>query len=451
MSRLKDKLYYFAKITIEAETPIVLSSGINGVLFDNELVRDANGLPAIPGTTLTGIIRHSVARKNKELAEKVFGSINENADRNVSAFECSWGYVHNSHNKMEKNFLPNSKIEKDPILKKLYAKDISSFKRDHAKIDHKGVVEDKGKFDRYFAPAGTRFTFSIGMWSSSDKDKNWDEILKALHSPLFRIGGAGRAGYGKIKVIDIKVPKNGFYDISKEEDLLSFKDESKLISSNENYNSEIKAEEISLNFPLGFRIGGGRQQFNEDMRALDMLPYSEKVIEWNGNTGTFSNLPKVTIPGSSVKGALRHRAAYHLARITGNWADVKENDKDGLSVLFGDAETENFNDKGKMVSTGRTGKIFFTDLHLENINAYVQSRNSIDRFTGGTRKGALFQEENVSNKQTFKINIYYDSDLDKTSNEFKAFEWALEDLRNGRLAIGGGAGHGLGFNQAQGE
>lgn len=450
MSRLEDKLYYFAKITIEAETPLVLASGKNGNLFDVELVRDANGLPAIPGTTLTGIIRHVVSRKNRELAEKIFGSIKDNSDRNGSAFECSWGYIHNSSNIYTKDFLSEEKIKEDLILKELYEKDNPLFNRDHNKLNDKGVVKDSGKFDRSFVPAGTRFTFTMGMWAC-EKNETWNEIMAILHSPLFRIGGAGRAGYGKIKVVDIKVPQNGFYDISKEEDFLSFKDESKLVSSKEQYNSDIKAEEISLNFPLGFRIGGGRTQFNEDSRSLDMLPYSEKVIEWNGNTAHFSDKPKVTIPGSSVKGALRHRAAYHLARITGNWADVKENDKDGLSVLFGDAETENFNDKGKKVSKGKTGKIFFTDLHLENINAYVQSRNSIDRFTGGTRKTALFQEENVSNKQTFKMNIYYDADLDKTSDEFKSFEWALEDLKNGRLAIGGGSGHGLGFNQVQGE
>lgn len=450
MSRLEDKLYYFAKIMIEAETPLVLASGKSGNLFDVELVRDANGLPAIPGTTLTGIIRHAVSRKNKELAEKVFGSIKDNSDRNVSAFECSWGYVHNSLNSCTKDFIQKKEIENDSILEELCKKNNPQFMRNHTKLNDKGVVKDSGKFDCSFVPAGTRFTFTMGMWFS-EQNETWNEILTVLHSPLFRIGGAGRAGYGKIKVIDIKVPENGFYDISKEEDLLSFKDESKLVVSNEKYKSDIKAEEICLNFPLGFRIGGGRTQFSKFDRDLDMKPYSEKVIEWHGNSGTFTELPKVTIPGSSVKGVLRHRAAYHLARIKGQWADVKENDNDGLSDLFGDAETENKDSKSKKISVGRSGKIFFTDLHLDDVKTYVQSRNSIDRFTGGTRKGALFQEENVSNKQTFKMCVYYDSDLDKDSNEFKAFEWALEDLKNGRLAIGGGAGHGLGFNQIQGE
>lgn len=450
MSRLEEKIYYFAKVTIEAETPLVLASGKSGNLFDIELVRDANGLPAIPGTTLTGLIRHGISKENKELAEKIFGSINDNVDRNASAFECSWGYVHDSSNNCKKDFIPNEKIKNDSILNELYKKNNSMFMRNHTKLNDKGVVKGTGKFDRSFVPAGTRFTFSMGMWACKEDDV-WDDILKVINSPLFRIGGAGRAGYGKIKVIEIKKPEKGFYDISKEDDLISFKDESKLISFIPKDNTDIDTEEISLYFPLGFRIGGGRTQFSKFERKLDMLPYSEKVIEWNDNTGAFSNLPKITVPGSSIKGALRHRTAYHLARKTGRWADSNSLENDGLVNLFGDEKTENKDSKGKKTSVGKTGKIFFSDLHLDDIRTYVQSRNSIDRFTGGTRRGALFQEENVCNKQIFKMSIYYDTDLDKTSDEFNAFKWALEDLKNGRLAIGGGAGHGLGFNQVQGD
>ena len=63
--------------------------------------------------------------------------------------------------------------------------------------------------------------------------------------------------------------------------------------------------------------------------------------------------------------------------------------------------------------------------------------------------GALFQEENVRGGQTFETCIYLDNSIDKKSNEYKSFEWALEDLKAGRLALGGGSGHGLGFNYAE--
>ena len=61
---------------------------------------------------------------------------------------------------------------------------------------------------------------------------------------------------------------------------------------------------------------------------------------------------------------------------------------------------------------------------------------------------ALFQEENVyvnGDNGSFTMNIYYDRHINKKSNEFIAFTYALEDLKAGHLAIGGGSGHGLGF------
>lgn len=88
-------------------------------------------------------------------------------------------------------------------------------------------------------------------------------------------------------------------------------------------------------------------------------------------------------------------------------------------------------------------------MYLEDAKTYQLSRNSIDRFTGGTLSGALFQEENVRAEQTFETSIYLDKSIDKSSDEYKAFSWALEDLKSGRLALGGGSGHGLGFNHAE--
>ena len=175
-----------------------------------------------------------------------------------------------------------------------------------------------------------------------------------------------------------------------------------------------------------------------------MLPYSEKVIKWTGNTGSFESVPKITIPGSALKGALRHRAAFHLARINKNWSSNKDEEIDGLEKLFGYAANSKKKDQ-----KGQAGKLWFTDLYMEDTKTYQLSRNSIDRFTGGTLPGALFQEENVQTSQTFTTCIYLDKSIDKNSNEYKAFKWALDDLKAGRLALGGGSGHGLGFNHAE--
>lgn len=437
MSRLEDRFYYFAKITLEAETPLMLASGKSGIFFDVELVRDANNLPAIPGTTIVGLLRHSISQKYPELVDSLFGQINDSQKRNISALECSWAYVHDSNNKYHKSFIPREQISKDSILKELAEINNPNFVRDHVRLSDKGVAVNSGKFDRTFVPAGARFTFTLGLWQK-ERNNLFEKILCEISKPTFRIGGTSRAGYGKTKVINILVPQNAAaYDIT---ELDRFRTES-LISFPIPDCKEIKSETISLRFPQGFRIGNGAHSFLENQHVADMLPYSEITIRWNGNHGQFmaNNSRQIVIPGSSIKGALRHRAAYHLARIKQNWAHKEQDSEfDGLEEIFG------YVDKTRAIA----GKIWFSDTYLKSgTPTYQQARNSIDRFTGGTRKGALFQEENVRVSDTLETTIYFDSSLDLTTDAYKAFSWALEDLRNGRLAIGGGSGHGLGFNK----
>lgn len=456
-SRLDEKLYYYAEITVESLSPLVLASGKSGNFFDVELVRDANGLPAIPGTTITGILRHAVQELNGKnginVANELFGFQNGDEGRR-SSVEVSWAYVHDSENKYHKSFYPREYIEKDQILRELYITDNPDFKRDHVRLSEKGTTFETGKFDRYFVPTGSRFTFSIGLWANGENE-NWDILLNILASPLFRIGAAGRAGYGKIDVIGIKIPDKNkkYFDLTNDDDIETFRKcnfstspdkESKLDNS-------IGEINLKLSFPLGFRIGGGSKSFLENNKhPADSLPYSEKVIKWNEESGLWKGMFDekwvITIPGASVKGALRHRAAYHLARLKKTWTEEQKDD--GLSELFGYAADEN-NSENK----GKAGKIWFSDLYLDlnKAKTYPLSRNSIDRFTGGTKDGALFQEENVCtydkrNKktETYTMTIYYDSRIEG-SIEYEAFEWAIQDLKAGRLAIGGGSGHGLGF------
>ncbi|MCR5290523.1 MAG: hypothetical protein K6E51_11060 [Treponema sp.] len=445
MSRENKKYYYYAEITIEAVTPLVLASGKSGNFFDIELVRDANGLPAIPGTTIAGILRHAVHDKfGKESEEQIFGFQAEGSGHS-SSLEVSWAYVHDSKSCIHKSFYLRSEIEKDSILRELYIKDNPDFKRDHVNLTDKGIAKDNGKFDRYFVPSGSRFTFSIGLWSENSENENWLKILNLLFSPYFRIGAAGRAGYGKIKVVEIKKPANDCYDLSKLEDIKSFKQCTKK-ESIANFSDNTKKLEAKLFFPLGFRIGGGLNSFLDSNRSPDILPYSEKVIKWNGDRGEFESKPRITIPGTAIKGALRHRSAFHLARLNKKWALDDAYEDDGLSELFGYAANNNNSEQ-----KGQAGKPWFSDLYLEESKTYELSRNSIDRFTGGTLNGALFQEENVSTNNTFEICIYLDKSIDEKSKEYKAFEWALEDLQKGRLSLGGGSGHGLGFNHAKEE
>ena len=70
------KLYafrYLARIVLQAETPLSIGSGESNIQTDSPVIRDINGLPFIPGTSLVGILRHAVDSLEQEKVNADFG------------------------------------------------------------------------------------------------------------------------------------------------------------------------------------------------------------------------------------------------------------------------------------------------------------------------------------------------------------------------------------------
>ena len=75
MQMTKYKYRMIARITLEATSPLAVGSGEKDIITDAPVARDVNDLPYIPGTSLMGIIRHSM----KDLKERdtIFGGQEE--------------------------------------------------------------------------------------------------------------------------------------------------------------------------------------------------------------------------------------------------------------------------------------------------------------------------------------------------------------------------------------
>lgn len=54
------------RVIIEAQTPLCIGSGEKSILTDSEVMRDVNGLPYIPGTTLAGVLRKELSEEKAE-------------------------------------------------------------------------------------------------------------------------------------------------------------------------------------------------------------------------------------------------------------------------------------------------------------------------------------------------------------------------------------------------
>jgi CRISPR/Cas system CMR subunit Cmr4 (Cas7 group RAMP superfamily) len=128
--------------------------------------------------------------------------------------------------------------------------------------------------------------------------------------------------------------------------------------------------------------------------------------------------------------------------------NVGENN-DAVRALFGFAVERREGGKKKTESAQR-GRVLIDDVFLDasEVKTKTFSHVMIDRFTGGAKAGALFNEEVASTNKTIELKIHVHQDAfsnDDKSPIKEAFLNALQDLADGQLPLGGGVakGHGI--------
>jgi len=156
------------------------------------------------------------------------------------------------------------------------------------------------------------------------------------------------------------------------------------------------------------------------------------------------------VPGSSVKGALRHRFTFHYARQVLEEDNVAELAQKATERLFGYAANTDKEHRQK----GSAGLVTVGDLYIDTreLKTAVKhmTHTSVDRFTGGVRYGVLFMEELIW-KHGLKLTIDFESPRDAEDFSLldemvtQAWECTLEDLVQGRLALGAASAKGHGF------
>jgi len=492
-----EPFFYIARLVLETATPLSIASGRDDGIADNLLVRDANDLPAIPGSSFAGVLRHAYQRITSESqAKQLFGNAkpthrlpSEEPD-NPSFVHVSWGYLHDSRDKPVEALLdPEDKRWHDPILKD--ALQAMPIKRDHVKLNHRGVSDAKkqGKFDRTSLTTGHRFSIELSLWSDYKDNSCWDKLIKLLQRPDFRLGGGTRRGLGKLKIVRCH---KGMFNLRDRIQYIQFTQLTQSVANTTHLQApsnlrdrtqdiqftqltqsvansthvqplvltEQPLAQMTLNLtPLdGYRFGGGVEKLTQNTQA-DLLAVTEPCVEWQNNRGSLSQ-KRIVIPASGVKGALSHRVAYHYNALTGIFADdeavqaepwvyLGENNR-AVKTLFGYVEEKT---TAKKEVAAQMGCLIFDDVYIDRaerqktLQALEYAHNGIDRFTGGVREGVLFVEEVVTDTQPFKLNITValPSKRQPSPEMWQALQLALNDLVEGNLALGAGGGRGHGY------
>lgn len=445
---------HIARLTVEAETPLAVGTGkASDILTDAPVAKDVNGLPYIPATSIAGVIRHAMGYTNDRTDGNLFGYISESDDNEDSGHGSD--IIFTDAVMVGKDGKALDGIQDIDWNDEFYRAFQDLPIRQHVRINDKGTAENNGKFDNEVVYKGTRFVFEIELVSDKDNDNHIKKAVEHLRYCTLRIGGGTRKGYGKLKIIkclqatfNLSTPEGLEKYLKKSsslaEDLDGFTKISEIESLDDSKWTHYQLKLKPLDF---FMFGSGMGDSDADN------VYASELVVNQGES--IDNNKRVLIPGSSVKGAIAHRTAYHYNKIKKRFAgeqkpeDITGCNNEAVAAIFGKADGDKFT----------RGRILIDDIIKGQVKAEADAdagekatptaktffHNKIDQFTGGTMDGALFQEKVIYDKDaeyTFDIYVETDALKDEVVN---AFEQSLRDICTGLLPLGGITNRGNGI------
>ena len=434
---------HIVRLTVEAATPLAVGTGKGSdILTDAPVAKDVNGLPYIPATSIAGVLRHAMGYVDNKTDGNPFGYI-DGADNDDSGHGSD--IIFTDAVMVGKNGKALDGIQDIDWNDEFYRYFQDLLVRQHVRIDHKGTAENNGKFDNEVVYKGTRFVFEIELMSDKDDKEHIEKAIGHLRYSTLRIGGGTRKGYGKLSIVDCR---QASLNLSNPEDLEKYLNKSSSLAEDWAGFTKISVIE-SLDYskwthyqlklkPLDFFMFGSGMGDSD----ADNVYVSELVVSQGES---IDNNKHVLIPGSSVKGAIAHRTAYHYNKIKGNFAgkqnpkEITGSNNEAVAAIFGEKKSDNTFTRGRLliddVIKGQAepkSKPFF--------------HNKIDQFTGGTMDGALFQEKVIYDKDTeYTFDIYVENSALADDDIKKAFVQSLRDICTGLLPLGGITNRGNGI------
>jgi CRISPR/Cas system CSM-associated protein Csm3 (group 7 of RAMP superfamily) len=236
-------------------------SGDVGALTDMPLLYDSldGKRPLLTGSSIAGALRHylreyevgyGVAEKKNGalLAERLFGHIYENEDKNEAASVESWLMVDDALGQ----FPEGASIEMREGV-------VIDGKTRTAEVDKKG----KGKkFDIELLAAGTTFTLNFELWLTESNRELLEALalaLKGLEEGKIGLGMRKRRGYGRCKVTAWQVSRYKMDDV---EGLLGW------LAGDSHFSRDCHLSEYKADIMTQLEVSSIRQHQGEAFRLI---------------------------------------------------------------------------------------------------------------------------------------------------------------------------------------
>jgi CRISPR/Cas system CSM-associated protein Csm3 (group 7 of RAMP superfamily) len=416
-----------ARIIVEGElvlqTPAHFSNGDRDELTDTPLLLDPldGKTPLLTGATIAGALRSHLRER-----ERGYGA---SADRS-SASVLLFGSLKGDDEGKQSPLIIEDALGKPATF--------GIEMRDGVGIDPESRTASEDKlFDMQLWQAGT--TFPVRFELLIRQGNNADALKRALATALsgfndggITLGARKRRGYGRMTVSGWRVKT---YDLMNPEGLLAW-----IERGGESLDGVTPSSDIKTALGVTALVDDQRQFF--EINATFLLDGSLLIRSGSGqddrgpdtvhlHARQADGSKRPILPGTSLAGALRDRALK-----IANTLDVNGRAQTLIDEMF-----------GIEMRTGvqpKASRIVVTETVVQNARAdLVQNRVSIDRFTGGAREAALFNEQPAfgGDDTMLTVNIKL---INPKDYEVGLLLLLLKDLWTGDLPLGGESSVGRG-------
>lgn len=375
-------------------------------LADMTLILDSDGRPFLPGSSVAGCVysRLYAASPDQAALMTLFGgggNAKDPADQSLISFDdiC---------------FI-------DPTTEH----------RDGVGIEAKsGTAAPNRKFDLQVLSKGAVGEIRIELvlrekhiGDQSALERAFQMVLDTLARGRVRVGARTRRGYGRVDVGEWAI--NDYPVGSSPVDALAWLKQTappmgtknRIIDLKDEYRATTAVLTVGLHLDSSLLVRSAPPEQSGDADFVQLRSANEYVI-----------------PGTTWAGVLRGRAV-RILNTTGASPHL-------VDELFGPLHTEGTGDSGEHLWASR---VTIDESTVQSVKAGRQTRIKINRFTGGTTRGALFEEEPVWPCDAGSLNTELRLELERPEpHEIGLLLLLVKDLCCGDITVGGGAGIGRG-------
>lgn len=385
-------------------SPLTIGNG-NAEHTDSDIQRRGDGKPFIPGSSIAGVVRSLIGKAqglDEEQLKKLFG---DDTAKHRQSMVCFW----------------DGDLVEDSMITVRDGIEINEYTK---------TANNRSKYDFEVLNPGAVFRFRMEIVLREEFEKLPVEqlirnLLACVEQGDFRIGAKTNRGYGKFRWEDIRHKE------------LVIKNETDMEAYVKFDWKDLKAGEQSIPLPEStYRSPYTTVEVPLEVGST-LLIRSYFLQNFDVDCEQMAVDGKAVIPGSAWAGVFRHKVLELLTELGDRNTAAELTNR-----LFG-AEKES--------ADRERSRILFEESVDSRDNAEKRfmnlTRNKIDRFTGGVLKTALFSE---------RVGIGGEFLLSMKIKDLQAYEagillLAIEELRNGMMAVGGATSVGRGEMHGKGE